>query len=155
MIAELLGGVVTDYLLSRTQSLQIARSMLIAASWVLAVVSLVPAILVHDLVFGMTGFIAALFFLGFAISPIWTATMDIAPAYAGSASALMNAAGAVAGILSPVVFGWILDRTGSWTMPFTISLGLLLLGAVMTCWFRPDRPIESVPSVGGLVAAGE
>jgi F0F1-type ATP synthase assembly protein I len=36
-----------------------------------------------------------------------------APNYAGSASALMNAAGAIAGILSPVAFGWILDRTGS------------------------------------------
>jgi MFS family permease len=83
MIAELLGGVVTDYLLRRTQNLLIARSLLIAASWVLAVAALVPAILVNDLIFGMTGFIAALFFLGFAISPIWTATMDIAPAYAG------------------------------------------------------------------------
>ena len=48
MIAELLGGVVTDYLLRRTQSLQIARSLLIAVSWVLAVASLVPAILAQD-----------------------------------------------------------------------------------------------------------
>jgi cyanate permease len=80
--------------------------------------------------------------------------MDIAPAYAGSASALMNAAGAVAGILSPVVFGWILDRTGSWTTPFTVSLGLLLLGAVMTYWFRPDRPLDTIPSVGLLAVAG-
>jgi hypothetical protein len=40
-------------------------------------------------------------------------------------------------------------------MPFTISLGLLLLGAVMTCWFRPDRPIDAVPSVGYLAVAGE
>jgi hypothetical protein len=58
-------------------------------------------------------FALALFFLGFLISPMWTATMDIAPAYAGSASALMNAAGAVAGLLSPLMFGWILDQTGS------------------------------------------
>ena len=42
MIAELLGGVVTDYLLRRTRSLQIARSLLIAVSWVLAVAGLVP-----------------------------------------------------------------------------------------------------------------
>jgi hypothetical protein len=35
----------------------------------------------------MAGFTLALFFVGFAISPIWTATMDIAPAYAGSDSA--------------------------------------------------------------------
>jgi hypothetical protein len=40
-------------------------------------------------------------------------------------------------------------------MPFTVSLGLLLLGAVMTYWFRPDHPIDAVPSVGGLVAAEE
>jgi nitrate/nitrite transporter NarK len=150
MIAELLGGVVTDYLLRRTGSLQIARSLLIATSWVLAVASLLPAIFVHDLLIGMTGFTLALFFLGFAISPIWTATMDIAPTYAGSASALMNAAGAVAGILSPVAFGWILERTGSWTTPFTVSLALLLFGAVTTFWFRPDRPLDTLIEVDQL-----
>src|ERR1700733_1952694 len=153
MLAELLGGVVTDYLLRRTQSLQIARSLLIAGSWVLAVASLVPAILVHDLVFGMTGFIAALFFLGFAISPMWIATMDIAPEYAGSASALMNAAGAVAGILSPVAFAWILDRTGSWTMPFAVSMALLLLGAVTVFWIRPDQQVETDAVPARLILA--
>jgi nitrate/nitrite transporter NarK len=80
--------------------------------------------------------------------------MDIAPNYAGSSSALMNAAGAVAGIFSPVAFGWILERTGSWTMPFGVSVGLLLFAIVMTYWIKPDRPIAAVPSVGGLVAAG-
>lgn len=153
MVAELLGGVVTDHLLRRTGNLQIARSLLIATSWVLAVASLLPAILVHDLLIGMTGFTLALFFLGFAISPIWTATMDIAPAYAGSASALMNSAGAVAGIVSPVAFGWILERTGSWTTPFTVSLGLLLCGAVVTFWFRPDHPLDAPVPVGGLALA--
>jgi nitrate/nitrite transporter NarK len=81
--------------------------------------------------------------------------MDIAPAYAGSASALMNAAGAVAGILSPVAFAWILTRTGSWTLPFAVSVGLLLFAIVMTYWIRPDRPIETIPSLGRLAVAGE
>jgi MFS family permease len=154
MLAELLGGVVTDYLLRRTRSLRVARSTLIALSWSLVVAALVPAILVHDLVIGLAGFTLALFFLGFAISPLWTATMDIAPDYAGSASALMNAAGAVAGILSPVAFGWILERTGSWTTPFAFSVGLLLFAIVMTRWIRPDRPIETVTEAGGLAMAG-
>ena len=54
--------------------------------------------------------------------------MDIAPDYdyAGTSSSLMNASGALAGILSPVAFAWILDRTGSWTLPFAVSVGLLL-----------------------------
>jgi MFS family permease len=155
MIAELLGGVVTDYLLRRTHSLQVARSLLIAVSWGFVVAGLVPAILVHDVVVGLTGFTVALFFLGVAIAPLWTATMDIAPNYAGSSSALMNASGAVAGILSPVAFGWLLDRTGSWTTPFAFSVGLLLFAIVMTYRIRPDRPIEAVPRLGRLAVAGE
>jgi len=154
-LAELLGGVTTDYLLRCTRNLQIARSLMIAVSWVLAVAGLAPAILVHDLVIGLAGFTVAVFFLGFAISPLWTATMDIAPNYAGTSSSLMNAAGAVAGILSPVAFGWILDRTGSWTTPFALSVGLLLFAIVMTYWIRPDRPISELPRVGRLAVAGE
>jgi hypothetical protein len=37
---------------------------------------------------------------------------------------------------------------GSWTTPFTVSLRLLPFGAVMTYRFGPDRPPETVPSVG-------
>ncbi len=155
MFAELLGGVTTDYLLRRTGRLQIARSLLIAGSWMLVVAALVPAIFVHDLVIGLAGFTVALFFLGFAISPLWTATMDIAPNFAGTASALMNSAGAVAGILSPLVFGLILELTGNWTMPFAISVGLLVFAIVMTYWIRPDRPIEAGAGAGGLAMAGQ
>jgi nitrate/nitrite transporter NarK len=87
MLAELLGGIVTDYLLRCTRNLRIARSLMIAVSWALAIAGLVRAIFVHDLVIGLAGFTVGLFFLGFAIAPLWTATMDIAPNYAGSASA--------------------------------------------------------------------
>ena len=153
MVAELLGGVLTDYLLRRTGNLKIARSLLIAVSWCFVLAGLVPAILIHELVIGLAGFTVALFFLGVAIAPLWTATMDIAPNYAGSSSALMNAAGAVAGIFSPVAFGWILDRTGSWTAPFAFSVALLLFAIVMTSRIRPDRPIDAAPTVRSLAAA--
>jgi predicted MFS family arabinose efflux permease len=152
MFAEFIGGILSDYLLRRTGRRQIARTWLIAICLVLALASLTPAILVHELIPGVISFTLALFFLDTAISPMWIATMDIAPDYAGSASALMNAAGAIAGIASPLMFGWILDRTGSWTAPFAVSLGLLLLGAAMTFWFRPDRRVESLPGDGVAVA---
>ena len=70
MIAELLGGVLTDYLLRRTLSVQIARSGLIAVSWTLTVAALVPAILVHNLIVGLGGFLPALFFMGWAGAPL-------------------------------------------------------------------------------------
>jgi MFS family permease len=156
MFAELAGGVLTDYLLRRTRSVRIARSLQIAVVWALAVTALVPAILAHDVVIGVAGFTLALFCMGMAGAPLWAAAIEIAPDYAGSSSALMNASGAVAGILSPVAFAFILDRTGSWTMPFAFSIVLLLCAIVITRWIRPDRSIVAlVPAVATLAVAGE
>jgi len=141
MLAEFFGGVISDHLLRRTGRKSIARSLLVTVCLLLALCALIPAILVHELIPGVISFTLALFFLDTAISPMWIATMDIAPDYAGSASALMNAAGAVAGILSPVAFGWILDLTGSWTLPFVVSMGLMLLGSVTAFWIHPDEEL--------------
>jgi MFS family permease len=152
MIGDTLGGVASDYLLHRTGSRQIARSLLIAVCLIGSLTALVPALIFHNLVVGAVGFTLAYFFLDAAISPMWTVSMDIAPEYAGTASALMNAAGAVAGILSPVAFGKILDLTGSWTMPFAVSIGLLFLGVATTAWMRPDRPLAIAPE-GALAGA--
>ncbi|MCD2457964.1 hypothetical protein ACHHZ9_07905 [Enterobacter cloacae complex sp. 2024EL-00232] len=43
--------------------------------------------------------------------------MDITPKHVGIASGLMNAGSAVAGIISPILFGVIIDRTGNWSLP--------------------------------------
>jgi nitrate/nitrite transporter NarK len=153
MFAELIGGTLSDHLLRRTGSKQVARAWLVTICMLLALAALVPAILVHEIVPGIVSFTLALFFLDTAITPMWVAATDIAPEYAGSSSALMNAAGAVAGILSPVVFGFILDRTGSWTMPFAVSLALLLLGAVTALWTRPDLRLRDMPQRARLAVA--
>jgi predicted MFS family arabinose efflux permease len=142
MFAEFFGGVISDYLLQRTGQKSIARSLLVTICLILALCALIPAILVHELIPGVISFTLALFFLDTAITPMWVAATDIAPGYAGSASALMNAAGAVAGILSPVAFGWILDLTGSWTMPFVASMALMLIGSVTAFWIRPDTELS-------------
>jgi MFS family permease len=153
MVAEFFGGVISDYLLQRTGRKNIARSWLVTICLILALTALIPAILVHELIPGVISFTLALFFLDTAISPMWIATMDIAPDYAGSSSALMNAAGAVAGILSPVAFGWILDMTGNWTLPFAVSMALLLLGSVTAFWIRPDERLGADAPDSGLALA--
>jgi MFS family permease len=71
--------------------------------------------------------------------------MDIAPKYSGSASGMMNFGFGVAGIVSPVVFGFLIDRTGSWTWPFAGSISLLLLGAGLAFRMHPDRPFVATP----------
>src|SRR6266851_1955099 len=60
----------------------------------------------------------AFFFAELIVAPIWAVPMDIAPRYAGTASGMMNFGSALAGIVSPLFFGYMIDRTGSWTWPF-------------------------------------
>ena len=43
----------------------------------------------------------------------------------------------------------VLDLTGSWTMPFYGSLGLLLLGAGLSFFMRPDRPFMEIARPSG------
>jgi MFS family permease len=71
--------------------------------------------------------------------------MDISPRYAGSASGIMNFGFGIAGLVSPSSFGYLVDRTGSWVIPFLGSIVLLLVGVVLAARLRPDvafdRPI--------------
>jgi cyanate permease len=62
----------------------------------------------------------------------------------------MNFGFGIAGIISPFVFGYVIDVTGSWTVPFLASIGLLLVGAVLALRLRPDQPLL-VPSGAGAI----
>jgi cyanate permease len=64
---------------------------------------------------------------------------------------MMNFGFGLAGIISPFVFGYLIDKTGSWTLPFAGSIGLLLLGAGLAFRMHPDRPFEM--EAGSSVAA--
>jgi MFS family permease len=67
--------------------------------------------------------------------------MDIAPAYSGTASGIMNSGSALAAIISPLVFGIIIDKTHNWSLPFWGSIALLAFGAVCSFFMHPERPL--------------
>jgi cyanate permease len=99
----------------------------------------------------------AFFFAELIVAPIWAVPMDIAPQHSGTASGFMNFGFGLAGMISPVVFGAVIDATGRWDLPFVASLGLLLLGAVLALRMRPDEPfldeVETAPPVVTAPAA--
>jgi MFS family permease len=140
MIGDTVGGIISDWLYRRTGSLQVARSNLIVVGMLGAFCFLIPVVLTHDLTIVALCLSAACFFSELVVAPIWSVPMDIAPQYAGSASGMMNFGFGIAGIISPVVFGGLLDLTGSWAIPFYGSIGLLLLGAGLSFFMHPDRP---------------
>jgi MFS family permease len=133
------GGVISDAMLRRTGDPQSARRNVIVGAMVGAGICLglvfTTANLTLDALFLASGF----FCLELVIGPIWSIPMDIAPQYAGTGSGLMNTGSAVAAIVSPLAFGLIVDLTGSWVLPFAVSIALLLLGCVMAFTMHPER----------------
>lgn len=140
VVGDLVGGIATDYLLKRTGRLALARQTVIVTGFLGAFLCLLPVVFVHDLTIDAIFLSLAFFSAELIVAPIWSVPMDIAPGHAGSASGLMNLGFGIAGIVSPSCFGLLIDLTGSWTVPFGVSMGLLLLGAALAGRMRPDRP---------------
>jgi MFS family permease len=85
----------------------------------------------------------AFFFSEFTIGPMWAIPMDIAPKFSGSASGLMNIGSPLAAIVSPLVFGYLIDKTGNWNFPFVGSIAILLVGSVVAFWMKPEKEFGS------------
>jgi MFS family permease len=145
VVGDTLGGVMSDRILARTGDRVAARRNVIVTGMLGGFVFLLPLILVHDINVAALSLAAAFFFVELVVAPIWAVPMDIAPKFSGSASGMMNFGFGTAGIISPVVFGYLVDRTGSWTLPFAGSVGLLLLGAALAFRIHPDKPFQAAP----------
>jgi len=140
IVGDTLGGVVSDHILKRTGNLVTARRSVIMAGFIGSFIFMIPVILFHDLTIAAVSLSLVFFFSELIVAPIWAVPMDIAPRYAGTASGMMNFGFGFAGIVSPIFFGYMIDLTGTWTVPFLVSIALLLLGAVLAYYLRPDKP---------------
>ena len=141
VIGNTLGGVLSDRILSRTGSRNKARRNLVVIGFLCSLVCMLPLLFSHNLSGAAICLSLAFFFSEFTIGPMWAIPMDIAPRFAGSASGLMNTGTAFAAIISPLVFGFVIDKTGNWELPFIGSIVLLFVGAILAFWMKPDEAL--------------
>ena len=57
---------------------------------------------------------------------------------------MMNAGSALAAIISPLVSGFVIDKTGNWELPFLGSVGLLFLGSILAFWMKPQEELVTI-----------
>ena len=142
VLGDTLGGIVSDRIFEKTGSRKKARRNLVVIGFLCSLASMLPIIFIHNLNIAAICLSSAFFFAEFTIGPMWAIPMDIAPKFSGSASGLMNTGSALAAILSPLVFGFVIDKTGNWELPFLGSIALLFLGSIMAFWMKPDEGIS-------------
>jgi sugar phosphate permease len=153
IVGDTLGGVISDRLFQRTGDLQLARRNLVVIACLGALLSLAPVLFMDGVIPVAIALASGFFFLELMVAPMWTMPVDIAPLYSGTASGLMNSGGALAAIISPVVFGLVIDATGRWELPFAGSILLLLGGAAAAFAMHPERPLDAPPQSPARPAA--
>ena len=139
VLGDSLGGWISDRLLRRTGSLTRARRDMVVLGMLGALCSMLPMLFIHDLTVSVLCLSSGFFFAEITIGPMWAIPMDIAPEYSGTASGIMNTGSALAAIISPVIGGWMIDRTGNWDLPFLCSMALMLAGAGLAFTMHPER----------------
>jgi MFS family permease len=142
VVGDTLGGVLSDAVLKRTGNVRLARLGVTVLGFGGALASLLPILFLHDITTVALCLSGGFFFAELVIGPMWAVPMDIAPRYAGTAAGLMNSGSALAAIVSPLVAGYVIDVTGNWYLPFLMSMGLLLLGAMTAFLMHPEQPLE-------------
>ena len=130
MVGDIVGGTLTDKVYRRTGKLKFARRIVAAPAMLASGVCLIPAATAHSAWTAILCLTASLFFLELVISPAWAVPMDVGGEYSGTVCGVMNMAGSLAASLSPIVFGALVQR-GFWILPFFISAGVLLTGALI------------------------
>jgi MFS family permease len=141
VVGDTLGGVISDVIYRRTGNLRLARRTLLVAGLGGAFAFIVPATVTGSAVGAVALLSAAFFFLELTNAVLWTLPLDIAGQYAGTAGGMMNTGFGVAGMISPVVFGVLIQRTGRYDLPLYISAGLLLAGALLSLRIDPTKQV--------------
>lgn len=149
VVGDTVGGLLSDWILKRSGNVAAARVGVIVAGFLGCFAFTVPILFIHELVPVAICLSAAFFFAELIVAPIWAVPMDIAPDYSGTASGFMNFGFGIAGMISPVVFGWIIDTTGRWDYPFIASLALLLIGAALAFTMKPGQRFADTASPRG------
>lgn len=143
VVGDTLGGVVSDRLYTLTGRLRFARCAVLVVGMGGALAFLLPTISVADPLTAVWLLSGSFFFLEITNPVLWTLPLDIAGKYAGTAGGMMNTGFGIAGMISPVVFGYLIEHTGSYNVPFAISAGLLALGIIAALFINTDRTIEA------------
>jgi predicted MFS family arabinose efflux permease len=72
----------------------------------------------------------------FQQSGVFGVCLDIGHEYAGAMVGLMNTSGQAGGLLGAVLYGYIVDRFGSYDAPFVPMAAILFVGALL--WLKID-----------------
>ncbi len=159
-VGGICGGAWSDWLIRRQCTLTLARKLPIVVGLLLST-SMVACNYV-EAPFVVVG-IMALAFLGKGIGALgWAVVADIAPrGLIGVSGGIFNMVGNIAGITTPLVIGWIVQRTGSFDLALVfvganavaaVLSYLVVVGRIARIVLPEGAGAQAAPAASGQVA---
>lgn len=135
-----IGGILSDYLWKRTHSLRLSRSCIIWVCQLLSAICLIPVVFHPSLTMSL---ICISLGVGFGMMPnavFYAINTDLARDRAATSLGIMDCAFALAGILAPLLTGFLSTLTGNFAAAFSLLIGLTFTSAAAIIIFqRPDE----------------
>ena len=133
--SNLAGGAASDALVRRLGARR-GRRFIGATALATAAAFTIAAMLTQQQVLTVVFLAMTYGAITFQQSGVFGVCLDIGGRRAGAMVGLMNMVAQVGGLLGSVLYGYIVDRTGSYDAPFIPMAGLLLVGAML--WLKVD-----------------
>lgn len=131
IIGVLLGGAISDRFIRKGVHAVTARKIPIVGGAILAAASVAPVPFIDNAALSIVLLSIGYFASQLPSGVIWTLAADVAPReQVASLGAIQNFGGFLGAAMAPIVTGFILDATGTFTVVFLLGAGLLLIGAI-------------------------
>jgi cyanate permease len=140
MPGDLLGGLVTDRLVSR-YGLRLGRCGLGSVAYLIAGLALLGAAASSTPVLAAILIAVATGLTMFTLGAAWGTVIEVGRNHVGVVGATMNSVGNLAAMLNPLIVAYSVQWFGSWNLPLYLMGVLFLVGAC--CWtvVDPRRPV--------------
>ena len=145
-VGTAVGGMLSDWRYKTTGKLLRSRRDLIIFGFLSSILGLIPLMFTHDIMVCALGLSFAFFCSELADSPLWVIGTEVSKEHSATSAACTFFGMAVAGAVSPIVTGYLLDITGgNWMVAFGASIIVLLLGPILAMQIKLD---EDAPEPG-------
>ena len=149
VFGSLLGGALSDWVLTRTRSRRLARQGLAVVSLLLCAGLILLAYAVADVWLAVLLISAGSFWAGVAGPCGYSITIDMGGRHVTMVFSMRNTAGNVGAAVFPSVVPGLVAWTGSWDLVLFVFAGVYVAAAL--CWlpFDPERSIVGPPAAAG------
>jgi len=141
LIGVLGGGALSDFLIKRGVRPAIARKGLPAVAIAVSAPFLAIATAIASPMEAVVAFAIFMLLTTLGLVAFWSIPVEMNTRLAGSIASIMNFGGNFGGFFSPMVAGFLVEKTGDWSLPFYTAAVGCLVGALVLGLMVPVRSL--------------